>query len=160
LKDGNKTLWSSFIIESPRHRLFFSGDTGPTAEHGEIRARLGPFDLVLIEVGAFHPAWGNIHLGPANALAAHALLGGGPLLPVHWGTFNLALHAWDEPAETLVQLAPTTGARLLMPRLGEPVEPMHERAMDPWWRGVEANARKPGRDAAMRMPKAMPWPPD
>jgi L-ascorbate metabolism protein UlaG (beta-lactamase superfamily) len=160
LKDGNKTLWSSFIIESPRHRVFFSGDTGPTAEHGEIRARLGPFDLVLIEVGAFHPAWGNIHLGPANALAAHALLGGGPLLPVHWGTFNLALHPWDEPAETLVQLAPTTGARLLMPRLGEPVEPMHERAIDPWWRGVEANARKPRSDAAMRMPKAMPWPPD
>ena len=101
LKDGNRRLWSSFVIQSPRHRVFFSGDTGPTAEHGEIRARLGPFDLVMLEVGAFHPAWGNIHLGPANALAAHALLGGGPLLPVHWGTFNLALHPWDEPAETL-----------------------------------------------------------
>ena len=160
LKDGNRTLWSSFIIESPRHRVFFSGDTGPTAEHGEIRARLGPFDLVMIEVGAFHPAWGNIHLGPVNALAAHALLGGGPLLPVHWGTFNLALHPWDEPAETLVQLAPKTGAQLVMPRLGEPVEPSHERAIAPWWRGVDANVRKPRSDGAMRMPKAMPWPPD
>jgi len=160
LKDGNKTLWSSFVIQSPRHRVFFSGDTGPTAEHAEIRARLGPFDLVMLEVGAHHPAWGNIHLGPANALAAHALLGGGPLLPVHWGTFNLALHPWDEPAETLLALAPKHGARLIMPRLGEPVEPAHERVLETWWRAVDANAPKTRTDGAMRMPKAMPWPPD
>ena len=60
----------------------------------------------MLEVGAFHPAWGDIHLGPENALEAYALLGGGAFLPVHWGTFNLALHAWDEPAETLLALAP------------------------------------------------------
>lgn len=160
LKDGNQTLWSSFAIQSPRHRVFFSGDTGPTTEHGEIRARLGPFDLVMLEVGAYHPAWGNIHLGPANALAAHALLGGGPLLPVHWGTFNLALHPWDEPAETLLELASKTGARLVMPRLGEPVEPSHERILQTWWRGVDANAAKTRTDGAMRMPKSLPWPPD
>ena len=65
----------------------------------------------------------------AHALAAHTLLGGGPFLPVHWGTFNLALHPWDEPAETLVELAPRSGARLIMPRLGEPVEPAHEFAL-------------------------------
>jgi L-ascorbate metabolism protein UlaG (beta-lactamase superfamily) len=160
LKDGNRTLWSSFVIQSPRHRVFFSGDTGPTLEHGEILSRLGPFDLIMLEIGAFHPAWGNIHLGPAKALAAHALLGGGPFLPVHWGTFNLALHPWDEPADTLLQLAPKTGARLVMPRLGEPVEPAHERVIDTWWRGVDANARNTRRVAATSMPKAMPWPPD
>ena len=70
--------------------MFFSGDTGLTTEYAEIRARLGPFDLVMLEVGAFHPAWGDIHLGPENALEALALLGGGAFLPVHWGTFNLA----------------------------------------------------------------------
>jgi L-ascorbate metabolism protein UlaG (beta-lactamase superfamily) len=160
LKDGNRTLWSSFVIQSQRHRVFFSGDTGPTSEHGDIHARLGPFDLVMLEVGAHHPAWGNIHLGPANALAAHSLLGGGPLLPVHWGTFNLALHPWDEPAETLLELAPKSGARLLMPRLGEPMEPAHERKLETWWRSVDANAPGLRTDGAMRMPKAMPWPPD
>jgi len=160
LKDGNKTLWSSFVIEATHHRVFFSGDTGPTAEHGEIRARLGPFDLVMLEVGAHHPAWGNIHLGPVNALAAHTLLGGGPLLPVHWGTFNLALHPWDEPAETLIQLAPKTGARLLMPRLGEAIEPAHERKLEPWWRGVDSSTSSSHPSGAVRMPKAMPWPPD
>ena len=71
----------------------------------DIGAKHGPFDLVMLEIGAFHPSWGDIHLGPENALKAFQMLGGGTLLPVHWGTFNLALHAWDEPAETLVELA-------------------------------------------------------
>lgn len=143
--DRNRTAWSSFAVRGPRHAFFFSGDTGLTPEYEEIRRRLGHFDLVLLEVGAFHPAWGDIHLGPENALAAHALLGGGALLPVHWGTFNLAIHAWDEPPETLLTLAPAAGARLVMPRLGEPVEPARCDEVTPWWRDVAAP-----RDAAAR----------
>ena len=107
----NSTLWSSFVIQGPRHRVFFSGDTGLTSEYQDIRARLGPFDLVMLEVGAYHPAWGDIHLGPENALQALTLLGGGAFLPVHWGTFNLAMHAWDEPAETLLALGPPARRR-------------------------------------------------
>lgn len=132
--DRNATLWSSFVMRTARHRVFFSGDTGLTTEYTDIRDRLGPFDLVMLEVGAFHPAWGDIHLGPENALEAHALLGGGAFLPVHWGTFNLAIHAWDDPAETLLTLGPARGANLLMPRLGEPVEPARGRPLTPWWR--------------------------
>jgi L-ascorbate metabolism protein UlaG (beta-lactamase superfamily) len=160
LKDGNKTLWSSWAIESDKHKVFFSGDTGLTPEYAQIRNRLGPFDLALLEIGAFHPAWGNIHLGPANALAAHALLGGGALLPIHWGTFNLALHPWDEPIETLLRLAPRSDSRLIAPRLGAPVEPAQEHAVETWWRGVDDIARKPKRTTNARMPKAMPWPLD
>ncbi|MCB2016197.1 MAG: MBL fold metallo-hydrolase, partial [Hydrogenophaga sp.] len=105
LKDRNATLWSSLVIRSDKHGVFFSGDTGLTSEYETIRDRLGPFDLVMLEIGAFHPAWGDIHLGPENAMKAHALLGGGVLLPVHWGTFSLAMHAWDQPAEVLHALA-------------------------------------------------------
>lgn len=132
----NRTLWSSFVVRGPKHGVFFSGDTGLTAEYREIRARFGAFDLVLLEIGAFHEAWGDIHLGPEHALDALELLGGGPLLPVHWGTFNLALHAWDEPAETLLRLAPKRGARLIMPLLGAPVEPARVDRVEAWWRGV------------------------
>jgi L-ascorbate metabolism protein UlaG (beta-lactamase superfamily) len=160
IHDGNKTLWSSWVIESQRHKVFFSGDTGLTPEYAEIRQRLGEFDLTMLEIGAFHPAWGNIHLGPANALKAHGLLGGGALLPIHWGTFNLALHAWDEPIETLLRLAPASQSRLLAPRLGAPVEPEQEYALDTWWRGIDDAARKPARSTGTRMPKAMPWPID
>jgi L-ascorbate metabolism protein UlaG (beta-lactamase superfamily) len=136
IADRNRTSWSSLALRGPRHGVFFSGDTGLTEEYGEIKRKLGPFDLIMLEVGAWHPAWGDIHLGPENALKAHALLGGGAFLPVHWGTFNLAMHAWDEPAELLAKLAPTD-APLIMPRLGQPVEPGHVQAVDPWWREVE-----------------------
>jgi L-ascorbate metabolism protein UlaG (beta-lactamase superfamily) len=134
----NGTLWSSMVMRGPKHSVFFSGDTGLTPEYGEIRQRFGAFDLILLEVGAFHEAWGDIHLGPEHALEALQLLGGGRLLPVHWGTFNLALHAWDEPAETLLRLAPARGAQLVMPMLGQPLEPARAESVKPWWRAVAA----------------------
>jgi L-ascorbate metabolism protein UlaG (beta-lactamase superfamily) len=162
LKDRNASLWSSLVIRSPRHTVFFSGDTGLTTQYQLIRERLGPFDLVMLEVGAFHPAWGDIHLGPENALRALGLLGGGPFLPVHWGTFSLAMHAWDQPAEALLELGPKAGAQLVMPRLGEPVEPAHAEGVEPWWRVVDRTAQQPEpvAPAAITMPDSMPWPID
>ena len=72
------------------------------------------------------------------------------------------MHAWDEPVETLLELAPKHGAQLLMPRLGEPVEPAHVDSVTPWWRGVDR--REPGAPVAapevLTLPKAMPWPVD
>ncbi|MFY9513372.1 MAG: MBL fold metallo-hydrolase, partial [Rubrivivax sp.] len=156
LKDRNATLWSGFVMRSDKHRVFFSGDTGLTTEYTAIRERLGPFDLVLLEVGAWHPSWGDIHLGPANALEALKLLGGGPFLPVHWGTFSLALHAWDEPAETLLSLAAQRDVQLVMPRLGEPVEPARADAVNPWWRSVGSVDAGPETTPA----KAALWPAD
>jgi L-ascorbate metabolism protein UlaG (beta-lactamase superfamily) len=100
----------------------------------EIGARFGPFDLSMIEIGAWHPAWGSIHLGPENALKAFEMLGGGMLLPIHWGTFDLALHAWDEPIETLLAHAEVSGARVLTPVIGRPTEPSLVDAPTPWWR--------------------------
>ena len=161
LKDRNSTLWSSLVIRGPRHRVFFSGDTGLTDQYAEIRARLGPFDLVMLEVGAFHPAWGDIHLGPENALEALQLLGGGAFLPVHWGTFSLAMHAWDQPAETLLTLAPQQGAHLVMPQLGEAVEPVQVEGVRPWWRGVDsAGSASAEPEAPISWPKALGWPAD
>lgn len=163
LKDRNATLWSSMVIRTDMHAVFFSGDTGLTSEYATIRERLGPFDLVMLEVGAFHPSWGDIHLGPMNALEAHALLGGGAFLPVHWGTFSLAVHDWDEPAETLLALAPSRGVQLVMPRLGEAVEPSRVERVVPWWREIgrtvpqAAPAEPP---EPMTLPKQMPWPVD
>jgi L-ascorbate metabolism protein UlaG (beta-lactamase superfamily) len=162
LKNRNATLWSSFVIRSQRHAVFFSGDTGLTMEYRTIRERHGPFDLVMLEVGGFHPAWGDMHLGPHHALEALALLGGGPFLPIHWGTFSLAMHAWDQPAEALLELGPKTGAQLVMPRLGEPVQPAHAPGAQPWWRVVDTPVRTPAVDtsAAITLPKGMPWPLD
>lgn len=144
---NNQTLWASWVVATPQHRVFFSGDTGLTDEFTEIRDRKGPFDLVMLEVGAWHPNWGDIHLGPENALVAHGMLGGGPLLPIHWGTFNLAIHAWDEPLETLARLSPERGVTLLTPRLGGWVEPARPQAIDRWWR--EVGTREPASEDAV-----------
>jgi len=142
--ERNPTLWASWVISSERHRVYFSGDTGLTPEFLAIRDRFGPFHLVMLEVGAWNAAWADIHLGPVNALAALEMLGGGPLLPIHWGTFNLALHAWDEPLETLSRLAAPGRSPLLTPRLGMAVEPASPPRFDPWWREVRGQASEPG----------------
>ncbi|MFO0725650.1 MAG: MBL fold metallo-hydrolase [Myxococcota bacterium] len=135
VSDRNKSLWAAWVIESERHKVFFSGDTGLTTAFEETGRRYGPFDLVMLEIGAFNDAWSDIHLGPINALKVFDMLGGGTLFPVHWGTFNLALHAWDEPAETL--LANTGGRRVITPRLGLPIEPRRLEGPTPWWRAIE-----------------------
>jgi len=162
LHDRNATLWSSMIVASSRHSVFFSGDTGLTTEYTTIRERLGPFDVVMLEIGAMHPAWGDIHLGPENALKALQLLGGGAFLPIHWGTFALAMHDWDQPAEVVYAIGPQQGVNLLMPRLGEPVEPAHEHKLAPWWRVVDSRDIPLGFEQArmLTMPKTVPWPLD
>jgi L-ascorbate metabolism protein UlaG (beta-lactamase superfamily) len=156
LHNRNSTLWSSFTLRSERHAVFFSGDTGLTTEYQAIRERLGPFDLVMLEVGGRHPSWGDMHLGPENALKALTLLGGGAFLPIHWGTFNLAMHAWDEPAEVLLK----SDAQLVMPRLGEPIEPAHAERVAPWWRDVDSLSVESKPEAPTTLPKAVPWPMD
>ena len=136
LGSRNKTLWASWVVQSERRKVFFSGDTGLTDEFVAIGQRFGPFDLVMLEIGAYHPSWGSIHLGPEHALDAFAMLGGGTLLPVHWGTFSLGFHAWDAPGEELLALARDRGARILTPPLGAAFEPEHLDGPTPWWHAV------------------------
>jgi L-ascorbate metabolism protein UlaG (beta-lactamase superfamily) len=138
VQDRNATLWSSFVLKDERHSVYFSGDTGLSPAFAEIGQRLGPFDLVMLEVGAFHPSWGAVHLGPDNAVLAWRDLGSGVLLPVHWGTFNLAMHPWYEPAERLIA---EVAEGLLMPRLGQAVEPAQIGPVEPWWRDLLSRHR-------------------
>jgi L-ascorbate metabolism protein UlaG (beta-lactamase superfamily) len=127
-------LWTSWALTGPRHRIYFSGDTGLQAVLPEIARREGPFDLSIQEIGQFHSSWSEIHLGPAGALEAHDRLGARTLLPIHWGTFQLGYHAWSEPAETLVRLARERGISVVTPRPGEPVEPTLPSRTTAWWR--------------------------
>ncbi|MGI4873347.1 MAG: MBL fold metallo-hydrolase [Janthinobacterium lividum] len=133
LLDRDRTLWASWVVRGPQHRVFFGGDTGPFDEaFQQIGAQFGPFDLVLLEIGASDPEWADIHLGPANALAAHRLLGGGPLLPLHWATFNLAFHAWQQPMQRLLELAGPE-VPLLLPAPGQRVEVAAGPLPGRWW---------------------------
>jgi L-ascorbate metabolism protein UlaG (beta-lactamase superfamily) len=136
ITDRNHTLWASFAIAGPRHRVFHSGDTGPFAGFLDIGNAHGPFDLTLIKIGAYGDGWPDIHLNPEQAVDVNARLRGKVLLPIHWGTFNLAYHAWDEPAERVVAAALANGTRIVVPKPGESIEPASVGTVSPWWRAV------------------------
>jgi L-ascorbate metabolism protein UlaG (beta-lactamase superfamily) len=101
-----------------------------------IGAEHGPFDLTFIKIGAYGETWPDIHLTPEQAVEANAKIQGRVLLPIHWGTFNLAFHAWDEPAERVVAAAGATGTQIIMPKPGESLEPTLAPSVVPWWRSV------------------------
>lgn len=136
LRDRDHTLWTSWSIVGPQHRVFFSGDTGLTESYKTIADRLGPFDVSLIEIGQYHESWGDIHLGPIGALDAHTWLRAKKLFPIHWSTFVLGLHVWSEPAERLRNEAEHRGVSVLTPRLGEPIEPTTDVKTEAWWRAL------------------------
>ncbi|HEX2882530.1 MAG TPA: MBL fold metallo-hydrolase, partial [Polyangiaceae bacterium] len=86
MADRDQTLWSGWAMLGSTHRAYYSGDTALFPTFREIGDRLGPFDASMIEVGAYNQLWADVHLGPEQALEAHAMVRGGVLFPVHWGT--------------------------------------------------------------------------
>lgn len=132
----NSTLWTSYALLGPDHRVFYSGDTGPMTSHAAVGEELGPFDLTLIESGAWDRNWADIHMGPEGAVLAHQQLRGGLFVPVHWGTFNLALHGWDQPAQRIAELAAETGIQVAIPTPGQMVTVSQPPPLEPWWESV------------------------
>ncbi|MGZ4809810.1 MAG: MBL fold metallo-hydrolase [Thermoanaerobaculia bacterium] len=131
---GNETLWTSWVVKGPHHRIFFSGDSGYSAAFAAIGAQHGPFDLTLIKIGASDPTWSEIHMTPEEAVQTHRDLRGGVMLPVHWGTFNLAFHSWRDPVDRAVAAAARHGVHLVVPKPGEFVEPSAvPAAREAWW---------------------------
>lgn len=118
---NNSTLWSSWTVRGPQHSFYYSGDTGYGPHFSQTRKRLGPVDLTLIKVGAYGETWLDIHMNPESAVQAHLDLGGQVILPVHWATFNLSYHAWEEPIVRTLAAAKVRGVRVTTPRIGEPV---------------------------------------
>jgi L-ascorbate metabolism protein UlaG (beta-lactamase superfamily) len=127
-----ETLWSAFVIAGSKNRVYYGADTGLWDGFEAVAAAYGPFDLTMLEVGAFNERWKDIHMGPDGAVQAFAELGGGILMPIHWGLFNLALHAWREPIERIYELAAQQNIRLFSPPPGHPTEVAELRSE--WWR--------------------------
>jgi L-ascorbate metabolism protein UlaG (beta-lactamase superfamily) len=131
--DKDATLWAGYALLGRRHRAYYSGDTGLFPAMRDIGARLGPFDVTMIETGQYHPAWPDWHIGPEQAVHAHRLVRGRVLLPVHWGLFRLAYHAWTEPPERTRVAAVRAPVAITVPRPGESFEPDHAPAFQRWW---------------------------
>jgi L-ascorbate metabolism protein UlaG (beta-lactamase superfamily) len=138
LGDRSTTLWSSWSVIGPQHRFFYSGDTGYAKLFHDIGARLGPFDMAFIKIGAYGPgaAWTDIHMPPEQAVQVHRDVRAKRMFPVHWATFNLAYHDWDEPIRRTVAEATRVDVDLVTPRLGEVVDADSPFQSTRWWEAV------------------------
>jgi L-ascorbate metabolism protein UlaG (beta-lactamase superfamily) len=119
LNNGNSTLWSSWVIKTPQHTLFFSGDSGYFNGFKEIGERFGPFDLTMMENGAYDKSWQHVHMSPEQSMQAHQDLKGKVMLPIHNGTFDLAFHEWSAPLDRIKQLAKGQSQTLATPKMGQ-----------------------------------------
>ena len=133
LVDRDRTLWTGYAFIGPRHRAWYSGDTGFFPQLTEIGERLGPFDITMIESGQYHRAWPDWHLGPEQSVATHRMVRGNVMLPVHWALVTLAPHGWTEPVERVLAEAKRLGVHVITPTPGSSIEPARDSAMARWW---------------------------
>jgi L-ascorbate metabolism protein UlaG (beta-lactamase superfamily) len=136
LTDRNKTLWASWVILGSRHRVFFGGDSGYFSGFKTIGDKYGPFDITMLESGAYNEAWPDIHMLPEQTVQAHIDLQGKLLLPIHWAKFNLSLHPWQEPIERLTKQARVKNVHVVTPKIGQSFVAEHNVPDSPWWKPV------------------------
>lgn len=139
LTDYKATLWSSWTVIGPKHSFYYSGDTGYSKHFKEIGERFGPFDMSFIKIGAYGPgdSWLDIHMDPQHAVQAHIEVQAKRMFPVHWGTFNLAYHDWDEPIKLILDAATKAQIDLVTPRIGEFVFSEKEFQSENWWEQIK-----------------------
>ena len=133
LFNRSQTLWASFALIGPKHRVYYGADSGEWFGFKEIGERFGPFDITMLEIGASDPLWRDIHMGPEGAVRSFRALGGhGLLMPIHWGLFDLALHHWQQPIKDVDAVE---GLKLWSPTPGIPSEVIRGQELrSNWWR--------------------------
>jgi L-ascorbate metabolism protein UlaG (beta-lactamase superfamily) len=146
LFDRNSTLWASWVIETGKHKVFFSGDTGYFDGFKEIGKKYGPFDVAFLECGAYNEHWSNVHMFPEQTVQAGIDLGARVLQPIHWATFNLAMHAWYEPVERLTEAAWNRSVKLSIPVMGQVVDYHKPGATELWWLEAMVESKGAGGD--------------
>jgi L-ascorbate metabolism protein UlaG (beta-lactamase superfamily) len=131
-----ETLWSSFVLKGDKHNVYYGADSGLWDGFTEIGREYGPFDLTMLEVGAYNELWKAIHMGPDGAAQAFAEMGAtGMLMPIHWGLFELAPQGWRQPIERIMELADARGLKIWSPEPGVPTDVIvGEEYRSDWWR--------------------------
>ncbi|MEE9383290.1 MAG: MBL fold metallo-hydrolase [Nannocystaceae bacterium] len=132
--DQAATLWGSWVLVGARHRVYFSGDGGYGGHFAEIGAKYGPFDVGLMECGQYNDLWRGVHMTPEETALAGRDVRASWIMPIHWGAFSLAAHAWTDPVERLVRAGRELGLPVVTPRIGESVTVGDdEKPVAPWW---------------------------
>ncbi len=137
LRDRNKTLWSSWVIKTANHSIYFSGDSGYDIHFKEIGDKYGPFDIAFMENGQYNQKWRAVHSLPEESVQAYFDLKAKRFFPVHWGMFVLSLHSWREPVDELLRLSKEREVNIVTPILGEIVTVNDNYKNKIWWSNLE-----------------------
>ncbi|MBK6264452.1 MBL fold metallo-hydrolase [Marivirga sp. S37H4] len=130
----NNTFWASWVIKWGEENIYFGGDTGIFDRFAEIDEKFGPFDIAFMPVGAYNDAWHDIHMNPEEAVDAFRQMRADKLYPIHWGTFDLALHSWYEPIQKLTEMSEERNIPLTSTPQGQWFS-LDESGFDlNWWR--------------------------
>jgi len=134
----NKTLWVSFVLQTPGYNLFLGGDGGYDSHFSEIGTTYGPFDLAILEQGQYDKNWKFIHMMPDQVFDAAKQLQAKRILPVHNSKFALANHPWDEPLNKITENQKGKAIPVLTPQPGELVF-LNDGAQTftKWWKGLK-----------------------
>jgi len=134
----NKSLWTSYVLQTPSKKIFIGGDSGYGTHFAEIGKQFAPFDLAILECGQYDKSWKYIHMMPPEVLQAAKDLQAKKIIPVHSVKFALANHAWDASLNELCKLNETEHLNILTPLIGERVELNNEhQSFKQWWKGIE-----------------------
>ncbi|MDO4907851.1 MAG: MBL fold metallo-hydrolase [Neisseria sp.] len=134
----NHTLWGGYVIKGAGLSLYFSGDSGYGTHYKERIARYAPFDLVLMESGAYDEGWSQIHSFPEQSVQAVLDLGANRTMPVHWGKFDLANHTWTDGINRFTKAAEENGITAATPKIGQVFNISDETLpQEKWWKAAE-----------------------
>lgn len=133
LTDRFATLWGSWVVQGKYENLYFSGDGGYGDHFKEIGNQYGPFDLALMECGQYNEKWAEIHMMPEQTAQAAKDVNSKVMMPIHWGQFTLALHAWNDPVIRVTQAAESINQKVITPKMGAVIQLSDHMPMDHWW---------------------------
>lgn len=135
--DMTSTLYASWVLKDENYQIYESGDGGFGGHFNEIHKRYGDFDFVMMESGQYNMRWHYVHMFPEEAVKAAKILGAKISMPIHWGTFVLSNHAWDDSIERFVRTAEKKGVEVVTPKLGETVYlNRHTDYQEKWWKDI------------------------
>lgn len=136
LFDKNNTLWASWVFIDEYHKIFYSGDTGFDEHFEKIGNKYEEFDLALVDSGQYDTRWKTIHMTPEEAINASIALKSKTVMPIHWGTFKLARHPWDDPIERFILKAEKEKIKYITPKIGETIVYQENIQTEKWWRNI------------------------